>query len=81
MEIEEKIREYIAQNLIFSDNGYQYPDDASFLEEGIVDSVGVLELVSFIEESFKVKVGDQEIIPDNFDSVTKLATYIRRKTQ
>jgi acyl carrier protein len=81
MDIEEKIRDYIARNLIFSDNGYQYPDDASFLEEGIVDSVGVLELVSFIEDSFKVKVGDQDIIPDNFDSVSKLSAYIRRKTK
>ena len=79
MEIEAKIRDYIAQNLIFSDNGYQYPDDASFLEEGIVDSVGVLELVSFIEDNFKVKVSDQDIVPDNFDSVSKLAAYIRRK--
>ena len=81
MEIEEKIRDYMAQNLIFSDNGYQYPDDASFLEEGIVDSVGVLELVSFIEDNFKVKVSDQDIVPDNFDSVSKLAAYIRRKTK
>lgn len=79
MDIEVKIRDYIARNLLFSDNGYQYPDEASFLEEGIVDSVGVLELVSFIEDVFKVKVDDQEITPDNFDSVGKLSAYVRRK--
>lgn len=79
MEIESKIREYISSNILFSDDGYPYPDDASFLREGIVDSVGVLELVSFIEEQMKVKVLDQEITPDNFDSVHKLAAFVRSK--
>ncbi len=80
MEIEPRIRDYVARNLLFSDNGFGYDDDASFLQEGIVDSVGVLELVLFVEETFGVEVDDQEIIPDNFDSVEKLAGYIRSKT-
>jgi acyl carrier protein len=80
MEIEPQIRDYVARNLLFSDNGFGYGDDASFLQEGIVDSVGVLELVLFVEETFGVEVNDQEIIPDNFDSVDKLANYIRSKT-
>ena len=61
-----------------SDNGFAYDDDDSFLQEGIVDSVGVLELVLFVEETFGVAVDDQDITPDNFDSVNKLADYIRR---
>ena len=60
-------------------DGYQLSDDASFLEEGIVDSTGVLELVLFVEETFQVTVEDQEIVPENFDSVNKLAAYIQRK--
>ena len=80
MEIEPQIRDYVARNLLFSGNGFGYDDDASFLQEGIVDSVGVLELVLFVEETFGVEVNDQEIIPDNFDSVDKLASYIRSKT-
>jgi acyl carrier protein len=80
MEIEPRIRDYVARNLLFSDDGFGYDDDASFLQEGIVDSVGVLELVLFVEETFGVEVNDQEIIPDNFDSVDKLASYIRSKT-
>ncbi len=79
MEIEPRIRDYVAHNLLFSDNGFGYDDDASFLQEGIVDSVGVLELVLFVEETFGVEVDDQEIVPDNFDSVGKLASYIRSK--
>jgi acyl carrier protein len=80
MEIEKSIREFIANNLLFSDNGFGYPDDASFLEEGIVDSAGVMELVAFTEDNLGVQVEDHEITPDNFDSVSKLAAYVRRKT-
>jgi acyl carrier protein len=79
MEIEARIRNYVAQNLLFSDNGFEYDNDDSFLQEGIVDSVGVLELVLFVEETFGLTVDDQEITPDNFDSVNKLAHYIRSK--
>jgi acyl carrier protein len=81
MEIENKIKDYIAKNLLFSDDGYGYPDDASFLEEGIVDSQGVMELVMFVEDEFGVTVEDEDITPDNFDSVSLLAEYIRRKQQ
>ncbi|MBL7064968.1 MAG: acyl carrier protein [Anaerolineae bacterium] len=80
MTIEEQVRQYIANNFLFSDNGYQLSDDASFLEEGIVDSTGVLELVMFVEETFDVTVEDDEIVPESFDSVSRLAAYVRRKT-
>ena len=79
MNIESQIRDYIAKNLLFSSNGFQYSDDTSFLEEGIVDSQGVMELVLFVEDAFHISVEDTEIIPDNFDSVSKLAGYIRQK--
>lgn len=81
MDIETQIREYIAKNLLFSEDGFSYSDEASFLQEGIVDSVGVLELVSFIEDKMGVKVEDREITPDNFDSVSNLAGFIRRKKE
>ncbi len=77
--VEETIRTYIARNILFSGNGYPYPDDTSFLNEGIVDSMNMLELVMFVEEQFDVHVEDQDIVPDNFDSVSKLAIYVRRK--
>ena len=80
MSIENQIKTYILENFLFSDNGYELPEDASFLEEGIVDSTGVLELVMFVEEAFDITVEDEEIVPENFDSVSQLATYIRRKS-
>jgi acyl carrier protein len=79
MTVETQIKDYIAKNLLFSSNGFKYPDDASFLEEGIVDSQGVMELVLFVEENFHIQVKDSEIVPDNFDSVSKLSAYINRK--
>ena len=79
MKNEEMIRSYIAQNILFSENGYPYSDDASFLDEHIVDSMNVLELVMFVEETFGVAVEDQEIVPENFDSVSKLAAFVRSK--
>jgi acyl carrier protein len=80
MTIEEQVKQYVAENFLFSDDGYQLSEDASFLEEGIVDSTGVLELVMFVEETFNVTVEDEEIVPANFDSVSRLAEYVRRKT-
>lgn len=77
--VEELVRQYIAQNILFSNNGYPYADDASFLDEGIIDSMNVLELVAFVEEKFGITVQDQDIVPDNFDSVGKLAAYVRRQ--
>lgn len=81
MEIQAQVKDYIAQNLLFSDDGFGYNDDASFLEEGIVDSVGIMELVLFIEENFGLSVDDEDLTPDNFDSVNKLASYIKRRQE
>ncbi|HML20717.1 MAG TPA: acyl carrier protein [Aggregatilinea sp.] len=79
MTIEAQIRDYLAHSVLFTDGAYDYEDDASFLEEGIVDSVAVMELALFVEETFGINIEDADITPDNFDSVTKLANYIRRK--
>ncbi|MEJ2737797.1 MAG: acyl carrier protein [Anaerolineae bacterium] len=78
--VEERIRAYIAENILFSNNGYPHSDEASFLEEGIVDSMGIMELVMFVEEQFGITVEDEELVPDNFDSVSRLAAYIRAKS-
>jgi acyl carrier protein len=77
--IENKIAGYISQNILFSKNGYPYPKDASFLENGIIDSMNVLELVMYVEENFGVQVSDNDIVPDNFDSVEKLARFVQSK--
>ena len=79
MNVKQQVRDYIAENFMFSSNGFEMNDDESFLEAGVVDSLGVLELVTFVEETFAVEVLGEEIVPDNFDSVDNLAAYIERK--
>jgi len=74
-----EIHDYIARNFLFSDQGFQYGDDASFLEEGIIDSLGIIELVAFVEKKFGISVADHELLPNNFDSVSKLSSFITRK--
>ena len=78
MDLKENIRQYIAKNMLFSDS-FPHSDDASFLEEGIIDSIGFMELVTFVQQTFTIEVGPEELVPANFDSVSKLARYIESK--
>jgi acyl carrier protein len=78
MEIQNKIRQFILDKLYFAEDGF-LGDEDSFLETGVIDSMGVMELVAFIESEFAVKVALEEIEVENFDSVRKLADFVRRK--
>ncbi len=77
--IESEVREFIATQLLYAPEGFTFSDDASLLKEGIVDSMGITELVAFVQSQFGIEVDPQEVIPENFDSVKNLATYVRRK--
>lgn len=77
---EAKVRGYILENFLFSDDESSLASDASFLEQGIVDSTGVLEIVLFLEEGFGIKVNDYEMTPENLDSVNNIVAFIHRKT-
>jgi len=73
-----KIREFIIENFLFgNDDGLQ--DETSFLEEGIIDSTGVLELVNFLEEEFEITIEDEELVPENLDSINNVTTYLEKK--
>lgn len=76
--IREKIRGHILENMMFTDDPSRLPDDASLLEMGIIDSTGVLELVLLMEENFAMKVQDAAIIPENFDSVDRMVSFVLR---
>ncbi len=73
------IRQYILENLLFTEDEQALQDGDSFLDSGIIDSTGVMEVILFIEESFDIKVNDDEMLPANLDSVNKLAAFIKRK--
>ncbi len=78
--VEQEIRKFIVDNLLFGEEDHALDGDDSFLERGIIDSTGVLELVAFVEGKFGIKVKDAELIPDNLDTVNNLVRFIGRKT-
>ena len=72
------LRDYVVDSFI-KDNGAQLDDDFSFIDEGIIDSVGVLELVAFLETTFHIRVEDEELVPNNLDSINRLVAYVESK--
>lgn len=78
-EVENKIRKFLAENFILSEQADQLGVSDSFLEKGIIDSTGILELVFFVEDQFNVQIDTAEVLPENFDSIDNLSAYIRRK--
>ncbi|MFA5925051.1 MAG: acyl carrier protein [Methylococcaceae bacterium] len=79
MNIKKTIRQYILENLLFTEDESALQDGDSFLAGGILDSTGVLEIILFIEETFGIKVNDDEMLPANLDSVDKLVAFIKHK--
>lgn len=79
-DIRAQFKEYIIGNFMSSAEEKSLKDDVSLLEEGIMDSTGVLDLVMFIEETFGIQVKDEELVPENLDSVDKLVAFVERKT-
>lgn len=79
MNVTLKIRNFIIENFLFDQNHGELPNDASFLDEGIIDSTGMLELVSFIEETYGIHVEDEELVPENLDSVNNVVSFIEKK--
>lgn len=73
------LRKFIAENFLPSSGLDAFEDDASFMEEGIIDSTGVLELLEYIEDKFNITIEDEEIIPDNLDSLNKMISFIEGK--
>ena len=78
-ELDPLIRQFVVENFMFGEEPEPLDGNASFVDLGIVDSTGVLELVTFIEESFGIRVEDEEIIPENLDSIHRIALFVRDK--
>jgi acyl carrier protein len=77
--IKTKVKEFIKDNFLLGAESKNFNDDDSFFKKGIIDSTGVLELVSFVEATFDIKVEDEELMPDNFDSIDKVVVFIIKK--
>lgn len=75
------LRQFISEIFLPSSGLDSFDDSDSFMEKGIIDSTGVLELLEFIEEKFDIQVEDEEVVPENLDSLNNLTSFINRKLQ
>jgi acyl carrier protein len=81
MSIEKKVRDYVLENYLFTDDQAKLQNTDSFLEKGIIDSTGVLEMIAFLEQEFAIRVEDDEMVPENLDSVNNIITFITNKQE
>ncbi len=72
------IRHFVVENFLLG-HADTLTDTASFLDEGIIDSTGVLQVIAFLEETFAISVSDSELIPENLDSIDAIAAFVERK--
>ena len=80
MSIENKIKEYILENYMFTDDESALANDVSFIEKGIIDSTGIMEVIFFLEQEFNITVEDDEMVPENLDSVNNIVAFVNKKT-
>jgi acyl carrier protein len=74
-----QVRTFIEENFLFREDASGLSDEDSLLENGIMDSTGILELVAFLENTFAIQMSDAEIVPENLDSIAAIAAYLERK--
>lgn len=79
MTSENKIRNYILENYLFTEDQSALDNGDSFLDKGILDSTGILEVIYFLEDDFGIKIEDEEMIPENLDSVNNIVSFLKRK--
>ena len=78
-EIKDSLRDFIKDNFLFSEEIVPFSDDDSFLENRIIDSTGILELIEYVEEYYQLSIEDSELLPENLDSVNKVCSFVLRK--
>jgi acyl carrier protein len=72
------VKDFVVDNFLFGDQS-RLDEHTSFMNEGIIDSTGILELIMFIEETFDIKIEDHELTPENLDSLNHISQFIQRK--
>lgn len=79
--VEKQVRQFILENYLFTDNSSVLGREESLLELGVVDSTGMMEIIFFLEEELGISVEDNEMIPENLDSIANLTSYVMRKRE
>jgi acyl carrier protein len=80
VDIKESVRQFITKNFYVPDPS-KLTDNVSFLDSGIIDSTSVLELTAFLEETFEIQVSDDELLPENLDTLASVDAFVTRKKQ
>ena len=75
-----QVRQFIVDNFLFGEDADGLKDEDSLLAKGLIDSTGILELVAYLQKGFHIRVDDNEIVPENLDSIHRIAGYIERKS-
>ena len=78
-DIKTKLRSFVVETFMVGDESEQLQDSDSFMQNGVIDSTGVLELASFVEQAFNFTIEDDEMTPNNLDSIDNLTAFISRK--
>lgn len=79
VQIEQEVRRFVVDNFLFGEGEQNLSNDDSFLEKGIVDSMGILTLVSFVQEKYGFEVPDQDLVPENWDSIALISAYVQSR--
>ena len=77
----EKVKEFLLQNFLFTNDPGELDDDESLLEKGVIDSTGILEVIMFLEETFNIDISEKEMVRDNLDSVNSISAFLISKLQ
>jgi acyl carrier protein len=77
--LKDKLRLFVLDNFLFTEDQDELKNDDSFMDKNIVDSTGILEIIEFLEEECSIKIEDEELIPDNLDSIQKIVSFVERK--
>lgn len=78
-QIEQEVRQFVIENFVFESDGSSFSNDDSFFDTGLLDSLGVLTLVEFVKQKYGVCVEDDELLPENWDSVNRIATFVETR--
>ena len=79
MEIERELRNFVIDNFLFGQADETFSNDDSFLEKGLIDSMGILTLVDFVKDKYTIVIEDDELIPENWDSVHRITRFVDNK--
>lgn len=79
MTLKQEVKSFILRNYLFTEDDSALSDDVSLMQQGVTDSTGILELIMHLEDTYAIKVADEDMVPENLDSVQSIVRFVERK--